>query len=215
MRTWIKICGTTCLEDAQASIAAGADALGFVFAPSKRRISAEQARQIIARLPQNVERIGVFADEAADRIVKISKQAGLTGVQLHGGEKPAFIRELRGKLRRRELKSIIQAILVNDELESRFARICSQDDGVDFVLLDSGGGSGRTFDWQKVQPLLGQNHKRLIVAGGLHAGNVGEAIRKFSPWGVDAVSGVEKEPGRKDLEKLKAFVAAVRRAEQS
>lgn len=85
----------------------------------------------------------------------------------------------------------------------------------DSILLDSGGGSGRTFDWQKAQPLLGKNRKRLILAGGLNAGNIEEAIRIFTPWGVDVVSGVECEPGRKDPEKLRAFVAAVRRAQQS
>lgn len=215
MRTWIKICGTTCLEDAQASIAAGADALGFVFAPSKRRISPEQARQIVAQLPVTVERIGVFADETADRIAEIFEHAGLTGVQLHGVETPAFSRVLRNKLQSRGLRSLIKTVLVNDDFESRFAEVCNQDSGIDFVLLDSGGGTGHTFHWQTVQPLLGQNHKRLIVAGGLHADNVGEAIRRFSPWGVDVVSAVEKEPRRKDPEKLQAFVKAVREAERS
>lgn len=214
MRTWIKICATTSIDDALASLAAGADALGFVFAPSKRRVSAETAREIIAQLPENIERIGVFQSECAERIAELVEQAGLTGVQLHGEETPAFIAEMTSKFKSDTPVKVIKTVLVNDSFEERFAEVCQNSDGVDSILVDSGGGSGRTFDWQKAQPLLEQCHKRLVIAGGLNTENVGDAIRIFSPWGVDVVSGVELEPGRKDPEKLKAFVAAVRRAEK-
>lgn len=212
MRTWIKICATTCIEDALASIDAGADALGFVFAPSKRRISPEQARAIVAKLPDNIERIGVFQNDSVEHVGQVVEQAGLTAVQLHGGESPEFVAQLRSKSARIR---VIKAILVNDDFVRRFEEMCRDNNLVDSILLDAGGGSGRTFDWEKAQPHLWRSTKRLIVAGGLNAENVGEAIRLLSPWGVDVVSGVEREPGRKDAGKLKAFVAAVRRAEKS
>jgi len=215
MSIWIKFCATTCIEDALASIAAGADALGFVFAPSRRRVSAEQAGKIASQLPQNIERIGVFSDVSAEHVADVVDRAGLTGVQLHGGEAPEFIRELKLRFPRGRKISVIKTILVDEDFETRLAQLGHDDESIDSILLDSGGGSGKTFDWQRARAALARNHKRLIVAGGLTAGNVGDAIRKFSPWGVDVVSGVEQEPGRKDPEKLKAFVAAVQKAEKS
>lgn len=215
MKTWIKICATTCIEDALASIDAGANALGFVFAPSKRRVSPEQAKAIVAQLPAGVERIGVFSDETAERVAGMVKQAGLTGVQLHGNEPLASIHRLLSCLKSGPQLRVIKTVLVNGNFTAQFSRVCRDYDCVDSILLDSGGGSGKTFDWQAVQPLIAENKKRLIVAGGLNPENVGEALGRFSPYGVDVVTGVEREPGRKDPEKLKAFVAAVRRAEQS
>ena len=215
MRTWIKICATTCIEDALAAIEAGANALGFVFAPSKRRVSPEQARAIVAQLPANIERIGVFSDETAELVADVVEQVGLTAVQLHGQESPELINDLLSRRKRGAQIRVIKTVLVNGNFAAQFTRVCRDYDCIDSILLDSGAGSGKTFDWQSVQPLLEGNRKRLIIAGGLNAENVGEAIKKFSPYGVDVVSGVEREPGRKDPEKLKAFVAAVRRAEQS
>lgn len=215
MKTWIKICATTCIEDALASIDAGANALGFVFAPSQRRVSPEQAKAIVAELPAGIERVGVFNDETAERVAEIVKQVGLTAVQLHGNETLESLHRLLSSLKGGLQLRVIKTVLVNGNFASQFARVCRDYDCVDSILLDSGGGSGKTFDWQSVQPLIGENRKRLIIAGGLNPENVGAAIRRFSPYGVDVVTGVEREPGRKDAEKLKAFVAAVRRAEQS
>jgi phosphoribosylanthranilate isomerase len=215
MRIWIKICATTSVEDGLAAIAAGADALGFVFAPSKRRVTAEQARVIIRALPAGVERIGVFQDETAERIRETVEYAGLTAVQLHGGETPQTVAALSGHRPRTARIGIIKTIVVRDDFQVRFDRLVQNHEGIDSILLDAGAGSGRTFDWQSVRPLLKNAGMRLIVAGGLTPENVGEAVRMFSPWGVDVVTGVEREPGRKDPEKLKAFVTAVRRAEQS
>jgi phosphoribosylanthranilate isomerase len=214
MRTWIKICGTTCLEDALGAIAAGADALGFIFAPSKRCVSPEQAQRIISQLPREVERIGVFMDAGAMKIRQALSEVDLTGIQMHGeGEVPSEIyaylpEERRGTLRK------IKTILVQEGFERRFDSYAAVPGVVDAWLFDSGAGSGKTFDWQSARARLGDRQGRFIVAGGLAPENVGDAIRAFKPWGVDVVTGVEREPGRKDPEKLKAFVAAVRRAEE-
>jgi len=215
MRIWIKICATTSVEDGLAASAAGADALGFVFAPSRRRVTAGQARAIIRELPAGIERIGVFQDETPERIRETIEHAGLTAVQLHGDETPEMAAALFDQGTRTPRIGVIKTIVVKDDFQDRFGRLCRNHQGIDSLLLDSGAGSGRTFDWKAVQPLLTSTGMRLIVAGGLTPENVGQAIRTFSPWGVDVVTGVEREPGRKDPEKLKAFVAAVRRAEPS
>ncbi|HMF92419.1 MAG TPA: phosphoribosylanthranilate isomerase [Candidatus Angelobacter sp.] len=211
MRTWIKFCGTTTVEDALAAVEAGADALGFIFAPSPRRVTVQQARQIIHELPQGMERIGVFRDETAEEIRKIVTEVALTGIQLHGDENVSEIYDRLPRSRRDSLR-IIKTLIVQKRFETRL----DADNGriVSAWLLDSGAGSGKTFDWQAARAQLGEGQGRFIIAGGLTPGNVGEAIRAFSPWGVDVVSGIEREPGRKDPEKMKAFVAAVRKAGQ-
>jgi len=208
MHTWIKFCGTTSLEDAQASVEAGADALGFIFAPSKRRISPEKAGEIVKRLPQNVAKVGVFVNESAEQIRETIRQAGLTLVQLHGDESPEFVLALREQI------GVIKTILVNGSLEDRFALFCGHRECADHILLDSGSGSGKTFDWNLVRRRVDGHDVRLIVAGGLTPENVGLAIHALKPWGVDVVSGIEAEPGRKDPAKLKAFVTAVRKSDQ-
>lgn len=215
MRIWIKICATTSVEDGNAAIAAGADALGFVFAPSKRRVTAEQARAIISALPPGIERVGVFQNETAARIRETVAHAGLTAVQLHGEETAELVADLFSPGVREPRIGVIKTIVVKEDFQQRLSALCSHHAGIDSMLLDSGAGSGRTFDWQAVRPMLKTSGMRLIVAGGLTPENVGEAIATFSPWGVDVVTGVEREPGRKDPEKIKAFVAAVRRAETS
>lgn len=215
MRTWIKICATTSVDDALAAVKAGADALGFVFAPSKRRITPEQARDIIAQLPQKIERVGVFQNETPACIRETVELAGLTAVQLHGEESPCGVAEVLRKGPRSPHIGVIKSIVVADDFAHRLADVVRNREWIDSILLDAGGGSGRTFDWQAVRPQLDGHGLRLIVAGGLTPENVGEAIRTFSPWGVDVVTGVEREPGRKDPEKIKAFVTAVRRAERS
>ena len=210
MRTWIKICGTTCVEDALSAIDAGADALGFIFAPSKRRITAEQAQQIIAALPPGVERIGVFMNSTAAEIGSVVQQVELTGVQMHGGEFPPEVYGYLPEARRDAMRKI-KTIPVRDGVALKFDNPPAG--MVDAWLLDSGAGSGKTFDWKAVRGQLNGRPEKFIVAGGLTPENVAEAVRTFTPWGVDVVTGVEREPGRKDPEKLKAFVAAVRKAE--
>lgn len=213
MKTWIKICGTTSVGDAIAGIESGADALGFIFAPSKRRITVEKAREVISQLPSQVERIGVFLDQSVDEIVRHVMELDLTGVQLHGEESPLELGSYLSPDRRTSLR-IIKTFIVQESFEIRLEAAIKTTAGmVDAWLLDSGAGSGKTFDWQAARKQMGDLQGRFIIAGGLTPENVGEALRVFHPWGVDVVSGVESEPGRKDLKKLPAFVQAVREAE--
>ncbi len=218
--TWIKICGTTNLEDARHAVDAGADAVGFVFAASPRRIEAEQAREIVARLPRRVEKIGVFLNETAERIGNIVEHAGLTGVQLQGDESPEFAAGLfRGSspVRRAQVR-VFKALTVAPGIETELRRFIASH-AVDAILLDSAdpsrgvrGGTGRTFDWDRAEDFLAgvAEHMRVVLAGGLSPENVATAIRKLSPWGVDVCTGVERAPGRKDREKIQRFITAVR-----
>jgi phosphoribosylanthranilate isomerase len=213
MKTWIKFCGTTSFDDAMASVEAGANALGFIFAPSQRRVAVDQAQRIIQALPSTVERIGVFLDGTVEEINKTVSAVDLTGIQLHGKE---FAPEIYGypPNDRRDTLRIIKTIIVQDGFEGRMDAGMAVPGVVDAWLLDSGAGSGKTFDWHAARVQLGERRGRFIIAGGLTPDNVSEAIRLFSPWGVDVVSGIEAGPGRKDPAKMKAFVAAVRKAEQ-
>ena len=222
MHTWIKFCATTSLDDALASIEAGADALGFVFAPSKRRVTAGQVQAITSRLPNHIQRIGVFHNEDLHLVLRTAEQGGLTAVQLHGEETPAYMNALRSRWKGPSRLEIIKTVLMDDSFVSRFTALAEDSHSFDSILFDSGAGSGRTFDWNRLlecfercgnEGMTGYKG-RIIIAGGLNPVNVSEAMKMFQPWGVDVVSGVEREPGRKDHEKLKAFVAAVRKAEQ-
>jgi phosphoribosylanthranilate isomerase len=213
MKTWIKFCGTTSLDDALAAIDAGADALGFIFAPSKRRVTMEQAREILRGIPDRVERIGVFLDENAEGIQRHVTELNLTGVQLHGDESAGDLSSSLGQERRKSLR-VIKTILVKDDFPAELKNVEAAKGAVDAWLLDSGAGSGKTFDWRTVREELGDREGRFIIAGGLKPENVVEAIKIFEPWGVDVVSGIEREPGRKDPEKMRAFVSAVRKAER-
>ena len=214
MRTWIKICGTTCVEDALESVAAGADALGFIFAPSKRRVTAEQAQRIIEALPRSVECIGVFMNSTAAEVGSIASQVALTGIQMHGEEFPPEVYSYLPKERRDSMRKI-KTIPVRDGMVSgKFDLFVNSPAMVDAWLFDSGAGSGKIFNWQAVRPWMEGRQETFIVGGGLTPENVAEAMRILKPSGVDVVTGVEREPGRKDPEKLKAFVTAVRRAEK-
>ncbi len=216
MPTWIKICGTTCLDDALAAINAGADALGFIFAQSKRRVTPEQAQQIIRELPNRVEKIGVFMDAGALEISRVVKAVDLTGIQMHGeGDFPPEVYSYLPEDRRDRMRKIKTVIVRQPAFEETFDFYAGVPGAVDTWLFDSGAGSGQTFAWQDAREKLGQRQGQFVMAGGLTPQNVGQAIEAFKPWGVDVVTGVEREPGRKDPEKLKAFVAAVRRARQS
>lgn len=218
--TWVKICGTTNLRDAQLSVSCGADALGFIFAPSSRRIEVALAADIVGTLPDGIEKIGVFLNESPARVAEIVMQVGLTGVQLHGDESAGQLRELRLALGGRKIIKTLQVHeLINTEKDEA-AKFLQSSDSIDAFLLDSGsaarpGGTGVRFDWEQAIPLNAalQAVVPVIIAGGLNAANVGEALSVFHPWGVDVVSGVEHEPGKKDEAKLREFVGAVRRPE--
>jgi phosphoribosylanthranilate isomerase len=214
MHTWIKICGTTCLEDALQSMEAGADALGFIFAPSQRGIPPEKAPELIRSIPAKIERIGVFFDSGGQGLARTVREVDLTGIQMHGQRDfpPEVYEHL--PLGRRDSLLKIKTVLVDGKFTKSLEAAMAASDFVDAWLLDSGAGSGKTFDWMEARNQLAGRPGKFIIAGGLTPDNVGEAIRIFRPWGVDVVTGVESGPGRKDPEKLKAFVAAVRRAEQ-
>lgn len=202
------------MEDALKSIEAGADALGFIFAPSKRQVTPEQAQAIIAELPREVEKIGVFMNAGAKEIGRVVKKVKLTGIQMHGADDiPAEVYRCLPWMRRdamRKIKTVIVPLPVGENFDLRVG----VPKFVNTWLLDSGAGSGQPFDWYTTSWQLSGHLRQFVIAGGLTPENVGEAIRIMGPWGVDVVSGVEREPGRKDPEKLKAFVAAVRRAKQ-
>jgi phosphoribosylanthranilate isomerase len=230
--TWIKICGITNAKDALVAVDAGADALGFVFYDkSPRKTDADKTRAIVQKLPDHVKKIGVFVDEPAERIAEIFHHAGLTGAQLHAslGKSSADLKDLvsRGV---KEVYPVFPAGLLFDA-QGRYKGVhiqepADQDDAVKkamaAVILDSGthdqpGGTGRAFDWKEAAPSveLLQKYWKLVVAGGLTAANVAEAIRTLHPWGVDVASGVEAAPGKKDPAKLRAFVKAAREAEKN
>jgi len=214
VKTWIKFCGTTSLADALASIEAGANALGFIFAPSKRRVTPQEAKEIIRRIPVQIEKIGVFLDSGRDEIARLVQEVDLTGIQMHGsGDLPSEIYDHLPRNRRDSIRKI-KTILVDQNFAGKLQAGIEASDSVDAWLLDSGAGSGRTFAWQAAQTVICNKQARFIIAGGLTPENVGKAVHVFQPWGVDVVSGIESEPGRKDPEKMRAFVAEVRKAEQ-
>jgi phosphoribosylanthranilate isomerase len=221
MSLWIKICANTSLDDALVAVEAGADAVGFVFAPSPRRVTAAEVASIVSHLPATVEKIGVFVDASLSEIYATVRQCGLTGVQLHFDADP----ELPAKLRERltpELR-ILQVVHFGaetaEENASQLARHV-RNPHIDGVLVDSRtgaavGGTGVAFDWVVARKTLFQDadaRKRLIAAGGLNPKNVAQAIVTLRPWGVDVASGVEAAPGRKDADKVKVFVTQARAA---
>lgn len=220
---WIKICANTNLDDAQMAAELGADAVGFVFAPSRRRVTAKEVAQITPHLPQSVERVGVFDSRYAEEIAAAVREAGLNAVQLHGGGEPILVRRLNelfeGKI------AIIQTVhwAVNEDSESaKSVRQCLDviEAGglIERILVDSKvgqatGGTGVSFDWSAARDVLrsGERRLKMIVAGGLNPDNVAEAISELNPWGVDVASGVERERGKKDPDKVAAFIKNARR----
>ena len=193
---FVKICGITSEEDALLAVALGANAVGFVFAPSKRQIAPQIAADIIKRLPSDIISVGVFRDEVAARVDAIANTVGLHAVQLHGHEPPEVAQWLHTRV-----PMVIQAFPAGDARVRR-----AVDYGASAILLDAANpGSAQVFDWSlaaEVPP--GQ---RVIVAGGLDAGNVRAAIARTGCWGVDVSSGVERAPGYKDPIKLREFIA--------
>jgi phosphoribosylanthranilate isomerase len=200
----IKICGITNLEDALLAAELGADALGFIFYPkSPRKVAPETAREIIAQLPPFVASVGVFVDEAAGIVQELAAKVGLDWVQLHGQESPEYCRSLG--------RRVIKAFRIKDE--QSVMELEPYRDAVRAFLLDTFkkgqvGGTGEVFDWQLARKA--KLYGRIILAGGLTAENVAQAIAIAHPQAVDAASGTEAEPGRKDPEKLRAFFKAVR-----
>ena len=267
MPLWIKICANTSLEDALLAAEAGADAVGFVFAPSPRRVTLTRAAAIVPHLPPAVEKIGVFVDATYDEIASTVEACSLTGVQLHFDAPP----DLPARLRRHFGPSLrilgivhFNAQPAKEEIDSLpghdsnpaskgfvsghdsntvskgfvsghdFSRAenapkregalapaaCFSEPDIDAILVDSrtaaaAGGTGVAYDWSSASKSLFRNpaiQKPLVVAGGLSPANVAEAIAILHPWGVDVVSGVESAPGKKDHDKVRAFIANARAA---
>ncbi|MCU4824591.1 phosphoribosylanthranilate isomerase [Bacillus cereus] len=194
----VKICGITDMETAKRSCEYGADALGFVFAESKRKITPKRAEEIIQELPANVLKIGVFVNESVEVIQKIADECGLTHVQLHGDEDNYQIRRLN-------IPSI-KSLGVTSESDMKNARGYE----TDYILFDSPkekfhGGNGKTFSWELLGYMPKELREKTILAGGLNALNIEEAIQTVRPYMVDVSSGVETE-GKKDVEKIKQFI---------
>ena len=199
---FVKICGTTTEADALLAVAMGADAVGFVFAPSPRRISVTAASDIAKRLPSEILTVGVFRDEAPARVVEMVNGVGLKAAQLHGHETPEQARWIRERV-----PLLIQAFSAGDPALARVG-----DYGADVILIDAPSpGSGQIFDWRLAEVPDGV---RLMLAGGLTPSNVAEAVAQVHPWGVDVVTGVERAPGIKDPVRVRAFVAAARSGEE-
>ncbi|AEG59636.1 phosphoribosylanthranilate isomerase [Desulforamulus ruminis] len=196
----VKICGIRDPRTAYDTAMAGADAVGMVFAPSRRQVTPEQAREICQALPPLITRVGIFVDAAPKEVREIVNYCGLDVVQLHGQESPEYCRELGLRC--------IKAVAVRD------GRTLEQADAfpVSAILADTyhpkeAGGTGKTFDWSIMEDI--RLKRPLILAGGLHPGNVGRAVALLKPYGVDVSSGVEIN-GQKDITLIQAFISRAR-----
>jgi len=201
------------------AVDAGVDAVGFVFYDkSPRKITVEAAREIVEKLPKSVEKVGVFVNEYEDSICAVAEGAGITTVQMHGHNEDPHVADL--VVHRRPGTRVLAAISMYLPNPQGWAAMWLPD-VVHAFLLDSGtsskhGGTGEAFDWNAASPIVEgiKRFGRIAVAGGLTPENVGEAIRILNPWGVDVASGVEARPGKKDPEKVRAFVRAVRETDR-
>ena len=242
--TWVKICGITNLEDALVAVEAGADAVGFVFyEKSPRNIDPSTAREIVRKVPDRIEKVGVFVNGNGFQPVDIAREAGLTAIQNAVGfdqsvkAKSEMVVAMGGFSCPPKLFLAFPASWFQKgeegikKLTARFLHL-RRDSAVrypnyqgcfDTFFLDSStrerpGGTGKTFNWAKAVPIaegMREGGLKLVVAGGLTPENVGEAMGILHPWGVDVSSGVEAKPGKKDPQKVRAFVKAVREADKA
>ncbi len=197
MRTRVKICSITNLEDACIAIEYGADALGFIFTKSTRQIQPEKAKHIIGQLTPFVTSVGVFMDDPLKYVEEVALFTGINIVQLHGNESPDYCQ----KLKKRVIKRI--HVQKEDTKESLIQKMRLY--SVSAFLLDPGSGSGKTFNWNIAKKI----DFPLIIAGGLNPENVGQAVKLLRPYGVDVSSCVEKILGKKDPAKIKRFIEEV------
>lgn len=218
---WVKICANTNTANALTAVDAGADAVGFVFAPSKRRVTPEQVAEITREIPKMISKVGVFTSTDPEEILAAAKVAGLTAVQLHSAFDPRLVDAI--DVGSGSVLHVVQVINVPvgmdlEELRATLTAVLRHPYVV-VALLDAShggvsGGTGKSFDWERTAAVVREVQEaiggRVIVAGGLDAENVGEAIAAFAPWGVDVASGVEASPGVKDGVKVRAFVGNAR-----
>ena len=194
----VKICSITNEEDARLAACCGADAIGLIFADSSRKITPEQARGIVQAVSPLVTTVGVFMNQTAEFVRKASSVAGVDRIQLHGEESPDFCAQLEKRvIKRIKVKPSDTAAFIMERIKSY--QHCD-------ILLDPGAGEGKIFDWRLVSGL----EWPFILAGGLNPNNVWAAIQLAHPFAVDVSSGVERHPGKKDPEKLKAFIQEVK-----
>lgn len=232
---FVKICGTTNLPDAELAVELGANALGFIFAPSKRQVTVEQAAAITEFLPEGVERVGVFTEPDVDEIARAVREAGMTAIQMHWAYTPERVEAVRAAVGPSIPLWQVVGFAVDpsaggaeDEESVRQVRGALLDRRLHVLLLDAvkqgrSGGQGVSFAWARARRVLNQvfhtlgrlpnapdnDLPDLVVAGGLDADNVQEAIGAMWPWGVDVVSGVESRPGYKDPDRLRRFMEQV------
>ena len=199
----IKMCGLRREEDVEAVNELRPEYIGFVFFPGSRRyVAPEAAKALKARLDPGIRAVGVFVDEDVGTVARLLEEGVIDLAQLHGHEDETYLAELR----RRTGKPLIRAFRIRSAEDA----LQAQDSTADMILLDAGAGDGKAFDWRWLHPV----ERPYILAGGLDPENVSRAVRELRPYGVDVSSGIETD-GFKDREKMRAFVRAVREAEQA
>lgn len=196
----VKICGITNSDDALFCAFSGADALGFVFADSKRKVEPEKVREIVELLPPFVTSVGVFMDQSIDFVIKAASVSKINVIQLHGDEDADFIEKLG--------MPVIKRIKIFGSHTKDYALNTAAGIKVCGYILDPGAGQGIHFNWENFRNI--PINKRIIIAGGLTPDNVREAVKIIRPYGVDVSSGVEKSPGIKDHKKIKKFITEVK-----
>jgi phosphoribosylanthranilate isomerase len=198
---FVKICGITSEADALLAVSLGASAVGFLFSPSPRQVSVQLAGDIAKRLPEHILTVGVFRDEAPQRVVETVHTAGLNAAQLHGretAEQTIWVRK--------RVPTVIKAFQAGERAIARFDEF-----GADWLMVDGDNpGSGAVFDWRLAEGVA--DHHRLIVCGGLRPDNVAQAVANLRPAGVDVSTGVESSPGRKDPLLVRDFIVNARKA---
>jgi phosphoribosylanthranilate isomerase len=205
LKTKVKICGITSLEDAEAAVAAGADAIGLVFyPPSSRYVTPLVAAEIVAGLGPFVTTVGLFVNEEAAVVKETLALTGLQLLQFHGDESAQYCQQFE--------RPYIKALRMSPDLDPKqamadFHQACGY--LFDAWQPDKFGGTGKTFDWQRIAGLASDN---LILAGGLNADNVEAAVQAVRPYAVDVSGGVELAPGKKDHRALKAFISCAKRS---
>jgi phosphoribosylanthranilate isomerase len=198
---FVKICGITNEDDALLAVAMGADALGFVFAPSPRQVPVQQVYDITRRLPPEIMTVGVFRDEHPKRVVDIVHRSGVKGAQLHGNESAAAVAEVA-----KAVRFLVKAYPAGSSQIAHAASLAT-----DTIMIDGPTpGSGHLFDWSLVGEV--PEGVRLILAGGLTPENVADAVQTVTLWGIDVATGVESSPGKKDPLKVKRFIERARAA---
>lgn len=206
--TWVKICGLTNAADVATVVEQGVDAVGFIFAPSKRRVEPHKVKEILRQVPRGIEKIGVFMNQEAALVQQIAEFCGLTGLQFHGRESPAFCRSFRHYL-------VIKTFRVDQTQGWGEIAPYLEGDTVQRILLDTyikgnPGGTGQVFPWHLVQERYVGGEVPLIIAGGLKPSNVRQVIKQINPFGIDVSSGVERQPGQKAAVKVQQLFANIK-----